>query len=98
MYVTHGTDGLWYATLETVESFNEPEPNIAAMLAVVETFDNSLRSAWDGCSLREFNIGYDCGQEPWAFNQSLSAELLSRIAAVGASLRSTLYHDREQDE
>jgi hypothetical protein len=42
-----------------------------------------------------FNIGYDCGAEPWAFNQGLTAELLGRMAATGASLRITLYpgHD-----
>jgi hypothetical protein len=49
-----------------------------------------------GCSRREFNIGYDCGREPWAFNQVLSAQLLSRIAAARASLRVTLYPDRDQ--
>ena len=45
--------------------------------------------------LREFNIGYDCGEEPWAFNQGLSAETLRRVAAVKASLRWTLYPDRQ---
>ncbi len=45
---------------------------------------------------REFNIGYDCGAEPWAFNQGLSAHLLGRMATAGASLRVTIYPDREQ--
>ena len=48
------------------------------------------------CTTREFNLGYDCGAEPWAFNQGLSSELLGRIAAVGASLRLTIYPDREE--
>jgi hypothetical protein len=73
----------------------EPEPNIATVLAAVESLAPPLRAVWSGCSLREFNIGYDCGREPWAFNQGLSAEVLGRIAAVGASLRWTLYPDRE---
>ena len=33
---------------------------------------------------------------PWAFNQGLSSGLLGRVAAVGASLRITLYPSREQ--
>lgn len=95
LHVTRGEDGLWYACFETEEQHTEPEPNIAAMLAVVETLAPPFRAVWAGCSRREFNIGYDCGLEPWAYNQGLSAELLGRMAAVGASLRWTLYPDRE---
>jgi hypothetical protein len=91
-----GNDAHWYATFETREQHSEPEPNIAEMLTVVESLNPALQSVWSGCSRREFNIGYDCGQEPWAFNQGLSAQLLVRIAAAGASLRGTLYPDREQ--
>lgn len=93
--VTRDDDGLYHDSFETDDQFTEPESNIAAMLAVVESFDAALRSIWDGCSRREFNIGYDCGAEPWAFNQGLSAGLLRRIVAVGASLHWTLYPDRE---
>jgi hypothetical protein len=64
------------------------------MLATVESLARPFRSVWDGCT-REFNIGYECGPEPWAFNQGLPAELLGRMAAAGASLRVTLYPDRE---
>jgi hypothetical protein len=95
LHVTQAEDGFWYATFETDEQFTEPEPNIAAMLAVVESLAESLRLVWDGCSRRQCNIGYDCGAEPWEFNQGLSTELLGRMAAVGASLRVTLYPDRE---
>ncbi len=96
LHVTRGEDGLWYACFETEEQHTEPEPNIAAMLAVVDGLSPPLRSVWTGCSRREFNIGYDCGLEPWAFHQGLSAELLGRMAVVGASLRWTLYPNREQ--
>jgi hypothetical protein len=96
LHVTRGEDGLWYATFEVLDQHTEPEPNIAALLAVVESLPGPLRLTWAGCSRREFNIGYDCGPEPWAFNQGLSAELLGRMAAAGASLRVTLYPDREQ--
>jgi hypothetical protein len=88
--------GLWSACFETGEQHLEPETNIAAMLTVIEGVPLALRSVWANCSRREFNIGYDCGREPWAFNQGLSPELLRRIAAAGAGLRWTLYPDREQ--
>jgi hypothetical protein len=93
LHVTHCEDGLWRATFETDEQFSEPEPNIGAMLTVVESWETPLRSVWNGCTFKEFNIGYDCGAEPWAFNQGLSAEVLKRVAEAGASLRVTLYPD-----
>jgi len=96
LHVTQGADGLWYATFETDDQCEEPEHTIAAMIAVIESFDRSSRSLWSGCNLREFNVGYECGNEPWAFNQGLSNRLLRRIAAVRASLRITIYPDREQ--
>jgi len=97
LHVTCGDDGLWYATFETLDQHIEPEPNIAAILSIAESLVEPHRSVWVGCTRREFNIAYDCGAEPWAFNQGLSCGLLGRIAGVGASLRFTLYPDREQD-
>ncbi|MEQ1852611.1 MAG: hypothetical protein ABMA01_13605 [Chthoniobacteraceae bacterium] len=84
-------DGHWYATLETEEPFDRPEPNITALLTAIETLDQPSRELWSACTSREFNIGYDCGDEPWAFNHALSAPTLARIAALGISLRITLY-------
>lgn len=95
LHLTHAADGLWHATFETSVQFAEPEPNIAAMLTVIESLAQQLRTVWNRCTQREFNIGYDCGGEPWAFNQGLSAELLGRMGAASTSLRLTLYPDRE---
>ncbi len=84
------------ATFETENQHAEPEPNIAAMLDAIESLGPAFSSIWSSCSLREFNIGYDCGLEPWAFNQGLSAGLLERMAAAGACLRLTLYPERRK--
>ena len=94
-HVTHGENGLWYAMFEVWSELNEPERHISLMLLVVESLAPELRRVWDNCSLKEFNLGYDCGDEPWAFNQGLSAALTGRMAAAQASFRLTLYPDRE---
>jgi hypothetical protein len=98
-------DGLWRATLETATSgiSAEPEADLAVMLAAIDAFPPAVRAAWDGCTLREFNLGYDCGDRPWAFNNGLSNGTLRRIAAAGATLRITLYpamgeDDEDEDE
>lgn len=80
-----------YATLETNRCYKQPETSISTLLTAIEALGRKERAIWRSCRLREFNIGYDCGSEPWAFNQGLSNQTLARIAAVGATLRWTLY-------
>jgi len=94
LHVTRGDDSLWYTTLETSEPYSEPEPNIAAILSVVESLDEPLSLAWRACTQRKFDIGYTCGRTPWAFNHGLSTETLRRMAEMGASLRITIYPSR----
>lgn len=97
LHVTGGDDGKWYATFETDEQHAEPDPNISRMLTIIESLPEPLRRIWMRCTLRVFDIGYDCGAKPWGFHQSLSTDVLARIAAAGASLRITLYPDRHHD-
>ena len=102
MYSLYGPaqnqDGLWYAWFELECDNQEPEPTISRIVSIVESLDAPLRDGWNRCTIREFNLGYDCGSKPWAFNQALSADLLARMAAVGASLRLTLYPPERVDD
>ena len=94
LHCDRAEDGRSFATFEVLhccEPDRLPESDIATMLATIESLAQPLRNIWTSCMLREFNIGYDCGSKPWAFNQGLSSELLGRIAAARASLRITLY-------
>ncbi|MEP6669253.1 MAG: hypothetical protein ABJF10_08880 [Chthoniobacter sp.] len=91
LHVDQREDGKWYSTLETYEQFTEPEPNIAAFLAVIEALDSRSRELWSACLSRELNIGYECGDEPRGFNHELTVATLGRMATLGISLRVTLY-------
>jgi hypothetical protein len=95
LHVTSTDDAIWYATIEPDDFSDEPAKSIDALLTVIESMPTTLQADWAGCSTREFNIGYDCGDDPWAFNQSISCELLGRLAKAGGTLRITLYPDRE---
>lgn len=100
LYLGRGDDGRWHAAFEISfdVSPHEPEQTIAALLDLVEALPESLQAVWSRCETREFNMGYDCGRRPWAFNQGLSNAILTRLAAAGASLRITIYpEEREQD-
>jgi hypothetical protein len=91
LHLAPGEDDTWRAIFETSKSYPDPESNIAAILSVIEHLEQPELNIWQALTLCEFNIGYDSGDEPWAFNQGLSRELLQRITKVGASLRFTLY-------
>lgn len=62
-----------------------------ALLSAIESLDGPTHELWSACTSREFNIGYDCGDEPWAFSHELTPETLARMAALGIALRITLY-------
>jgi hypothetical protein len=93
LHVTLGGGDLWYSTLEVSTDVEprEPEATIRIMLDAIESIDGEAKHIWQACSTREFNIGYDCGDEPWAFNNGLTNSTLQRMASVGATLRITLY-------
>ena len=88
-------DGLWYATFEIEgehdDELHEPEFTLNTMLNAINELGDDDRSSLKNCSLCEFNIGYDCGDEPWAFNNGITNPTLRRMATLGASLRITLY-------
>ncbi len=89
-HVHHGDDGLHYILCEDVSN-TKPEFNIVRLLDVVDKLSESAKNIWNRCSKREFNIGYDCGNEPREFNQHISNPTLRRIVDCGGALRITLY-------
>lgn len=98
-WLDSGEDGHWYANLNADAEENvEPETDLRAMLAAIESLSASSRVIWEACSVREFDIGYDCGDEPWAFTQRISCETLQRIAALGATLKITIYPHLADDD
>ena len=84
-------DGGWSATLQTAVDHFEPEVSVRAMLDILETLDDTPRQAWLSCSLREFDVGFGCGGEPFSLDYGLSHDVVQRVAGVGAGLRITLY-------
>jgi hypothetical protein len=84
-------DGLFYAVFEITDVPASPEQTLQAMLGIIEGFAQPERDSWLRTTERVFNIGYDCGSEPWAFNNRLSTTTLRRMAEAGAALQITLY-------
>lgn len=87
-------DDYRFAVFETDEQFSEPEETIRTMLSAIESLRGVARGVWKGSTTREFNLGYDCGDRPWSFQNGLSNEVLSRMAAASATFKLTLYPPR----
>lgn len=83
-------DGDWCAIFES-GSDGDPETSVVALLDIVAALDGVALDLWMNATRREFNVGYDCGEEPAAFGQSLRVGTVLRIADARASLRWTLY-------
>ncbi len=90
-------DKLWCARLEINDDHPTPEETIANMLNAIEHLTGTAHTLWTQCSLREFNIGYDCGDRPQRFNNGISSQTILRIGNADASLRITLYPPEIED-
>ena len=82
------------ASYELVMSLSSANETISRMLDVLEQLKGEAKEAWLGATRREFDIGYDCGTEPWAFNEAIDPDVIRRIALIGAGLRITLYPEK----
>lgn len=89
-------DGNWFAIFEAGCCGAEPEQTITMLLDVIEALAPEYKAIWSRCTVKEFNLGYQCGTEPRPFTQGVSSEVVARMAAVNASLRITLYSDYAQ--
>ena len=96
LHVGRREDSLYLATFETNASHASPEDTLDAMLGIIEAFTQPERDVWDGAKECIFNIGYDCGSEPWAFKSTLSNSVLRRLARAGGALRITLYPEADR--
>jgi len=81
----------WRAGLESGGECRDPESTIGSLLDTIELLDPVFRQRWNGCTTRELNIGYECGDTPRSFEQGISSGTLARMVAMGLSLRTTLY-------
>ena len=86
-------DGSWFAIFEAGCGGAEPDQSISKLLDVLEALAPEHKAMWSRCTVKEFNLGYQCGTEPHPFTQGVSSEVVARIAAVGASMRITIYPD-----
>jgi hypothetical protein len=78
-------------TFELGEEWATPEECIMHVNALYESLSLSSRSEWRRCVTRTLDIGVAHQEGRHAFAFALSEECLAWVAAMGCSLRTTLY-------
>ena len=84
----------WLAVLEHDgggETPDRPEASFRHLLDSVEALPPELRSHWERCDRRVFDVAFDGGSDPFCWQTPLSAEIVRRLAAAGGELGITLY-------
>lgn len=59
--------------------------------ALVEQLPSEVREIWDGCCSRILDVGYESGMSPPNFRSEIRAPTIQRVAAIGASIVTTIY-------
>ena len=83
--------GHFLATFETNAVRGDPDTAIGYFCNLVENLSADERVAWDKAFLKVFDIGYDGGNAPRAYQSDLRPETLAAVGRVGASVRITIY-------
>ena len=91
LFCSQSNDGQWHTTIASGEQHDSAEPSIIDLLKAIESLKGEHDETWKTSSKRELNVGYQCGEEPWFYENLISNDTLLRIAKVGADLRITLY-------
>ena len=100
LHYTQGDDGHWHSIVESSqndESCNRnAERDIAAIINAINALSPAAKEELDACYLREFNIGFGCG-DTWAYVHTLPKSTVRAVADVNCSLAVTLYPMRRPD-
>lgn len=90
LYVSEDRRGAGFESTIAVDDAT-PAQTISALLDAIERLDGDLLENWRACTVRELDIGYNCGTQPYAMNHKLPADLLKRVADAGLTLVITHY-------
>lgn len=81
----------FFASFEISGFCESPDFIIQQFCQLAESLEGKEKNLWDGCYSRTFDIGYEGGTYPSSYTDEIRVETLERVAALGASLRITVY-------
>ena len=93
-------DGQYHASYESdhddESSVTGAERDILLISNVLASLSDTAKAEFDACHLREFNVGFECG-DSWAYVHSIPHNAMTAAVDAGCSLSVTLYPMRNPD-
>lgn len=86
------------AAFEIAGIHSDANETIQYFCMLVEGLDKKLRSIWDSCFSKVFDIGYESGTSPQNYSSVIRPETLKRVAGIGAAIEITIYPPIDERE
>ena len=100
LHYESGDDGHYHASYESDHDGESAESgaerDILLIVNVLISLSDAAKAELKSCYLREFNIGFECG-DSWAYVHSVPNKAIAAAADAGCSLAVTLYPMRRPD-
>ncbi len=97
---TEGDDGNWHAIIEAHHDDDSRDRDAAldilSILDALNSLSDRASEELAACYLREFNVGFHCG-DSWAYVQQIPQAVVRAVADARCSLAVTLYPMRNAD-
>ncbi|RQP21503.1 hypothetical protein [Piscinibacter terrae] len=77
---------------------SDPKACTDHLLDILETLPSALMQAWQSCTSRVFDYGFDGGLESPPIHMTLPSSTLARAARLGLDFRITVYPFREHSD
>jgi hypothetical protein len=93
LHYTPGGDGNWHSIVDSRHdgtSVRTAEMDIDSIIEALKQLSPTAQAELDACFMREFNIGFDCG-DTWAYPHTLRTAIIQSIADARCSFAITLY-------
>ena len=92
----HGQEFLLVLETDAAEA-PDPIARTKRFLTLIESLPDAARELWNGCTSRTFSYGFEGGRDFPALDVTIPADLLVRIAELGADIGITVYPCRTDD-
>ena len=79
------------AAFELAEEHGDPDGSLLEFCDPIEQLLPEAAELWRTAHRRTFDVGYECGDTPPAFQSELTRPTIQRVADLGASLSTTIY-------
>ncbi len=100
LHYTEGDDGRWHAIIEADHNDDSRDRDAAmdilSILNALNSLSERAKAELTACDLREFNIGFHCG-DTWAYVHHIPQTVVRSVADASCSLAVTLYPMRNAD-